>query len=223
MAALAAVYAGSAALAASAGSNVTVTILGPSAAISSTTGISVTVSGFTPLVPATSLQAGQGTASQTIGTAGSAATGAPASGSTSVAATGGTSGLLSGASASPGTFVVAGEAGQAFTITMPTQLLVNTPNGMVLLKDFRHSAGTTPAVLANGRVQIAFGANIETDPAEVLPLLATASGDTENVLVLEVQSASGDGAVRRVTGRRINAFAIPDDTGDGIMVLISYN
>jgi len=219
--ALAAACGGSPTLAASAGGSVSVTIVGPGATVSSTTGISVTVTGATPLLPRTSLQAGQGAASQTV--AAPPPSGATTGGCTSIAAANGGNGLATGANAVPGCFTVAGEAGQAFTITMPTQLLVDTPNGVVLLRDFRHSAGTTPAVLPNGRVQVAFVAYVETDPAEVLPLLMTASGDTENVLILEVQSGALEGPIRRVMARRATPFAMPDDRGDGIMVLISYN
>jgi len=215
-----------AAWAASAGGTVSVTIIGPSAAVSATTGITVTVTGSaTPsLLPRTTLDAGSGTATQPTSAVGSPGSAAQLSGGgTSVAATNGASTAAGDTSALPGGFTVAGEAGQAFNITMPTQLLVNTPNGVVLLKDFQHSAGTTPAVSPDGRLRVAFEASVATDPSEVLPLLMTASGENDNVLVLEVESADSEGGVRRVTARRVSAFAMPDDRDVGIMVLISYN
>lgn len=194
------------ALAASAGATASVTITGQ-AAVGTVTAITLTLT--TPaLNPTTGLEAG-------AGTTGSGPPGLPSGPPPALG------------SLNPGVFSVTGASGQVFSLRLPRQIVLVTPQGPVLLRDFAHSAGNTPAIRPDGGVQIALNAQVETDPSVVLPLLLPAAGTSEDTLVLELAEVEIDGTMRQVAVRRPNPFAPPDTSdqasSESIIVVISYN
>ncbi len=198
-------------------STVSVTISGPVSAIALTTGIRFS----------------------TIGLPGASPGGTPAAAPAAPAATGSLSltesGLAAGGGSLPGAFTVSGEPGQAFSISLPDRVIIDLNGVLLELRDFRHSAGTTPSTGADGATRIAFVADVNRDQLEIFQRIAAAASETGTIF-LEIPAdaiasqgiavAGDDDEPARpqiVEARRPDPFGAPDPSAKMVFVLISYN
>lgn len=209
------------AAAAQAVSTVSVTITGPVSAVSLATGIRFSTIG---LPGAARDFAGTGESRQTFGVDGT--------GNIAVS----TDGLQAGSGNLPGSFVVSGDRGQVFSISLPQKVILDVDGTLLELRAFRHSGGNTPSTGPDGTVSIAFTADVSRDQLEIFRHIAMTSTDA-GVIYLEIPPdaiaaqgiavAGDDGETplqpQWIAARRPVPFGTPDELDKLIFVLISYN
>jgi len=212
------------AAAAQATSTVSVTIRGPVSSISLATGIRFSTIGLPGAASAPSSQASLPPTQQTGTSAGT--------GNLAVS----TSGLAAGAGNVPGAFAVSGDRQQVFSISLPRTVILDVDGTLLELREFRHSAGSTPSTGPDGTAWIAFTADVNRDQLEIFQNMATAAVDTDTIYLeipadaiaaqgMAVAGEDEDAAAQpqRIAARRPLPFGTPDQSEKLIFVLISYN
>jgi hypothetical protein len=209
------------AAAAQATSTISVTITGPVSTVSLATGIRFSTIGLPGAGRGLSLS---GTGQQGVATDGT--------GNISVSE----SGLATGSGNLPGSFVVSGERGQVFSISLPQKVILNLDGVFLELRAFRHSGGSTPSTGPDGTVSIAFMADVNRDQLEIFQNIAMTSVDTGNIYLeipadaiaaqsIAVAGEDEDAPLESqwIATRKPVPFGTPDEFDKLIFVLISYN